>query len=43
MEGGPKKKKKEIVSFAATRMELEITMLSEASQTSANITLICGI
>ena len=39
-------KKKEIMSFAATWMDLEITILSEVSQTEKDkyyISLICGI
>ena len=42
-----KKKKNEIMPFAATRMHLEIIVLSEVSQTEKDkyhvISLICGI
>ena len=37
-------KKNEIIPFAATRMDLEITILSEVSQTERQIyDIICGI
>ena len=37
-------KKNEIMTFAATWMDLEITILNEASQTKTNIiSLTCGI
>ena len=40
-------RKKEIMSFAATRIDLEITILSEVSQTEKDkchvISLVCGI
>ena len=36
-------KKNEIMPLAATRMDLEIILLSKASKRKANISLTCGV